>query len=92
MCQSDAQKQLQMDTFNLFVILSFRLELRRPPDVISRGRYLYADYQQIIFIIKGTTEKLFHSPQSSPKPKACRASYDAVPIRLLAYPNTPVVS
>ena len=29
-----------MHTFNLLGILSFRLELRRPHDVISRGRYL----------------------------------------------------
>ena len=70
----------------------FQVRIAAPSRCESRGRYLYADYQQIIFIIKGTTEKLFHSPQSSPKPKACRASYDAVPIRLLAYPNTPVVS
>ena len=35
--------------------------------------------------------KTFPSPQSSPKPKACRASYDAIPVRLLAHPNTPVV-
>ena len=26
-------------TFNLFIILHFRLELMRPPDVISRGRH-----------------------------------------------------
>ena len=31
-----------INTFYLFRILCFRLELRRPPDVISRGRYLYA--------------------------------------------------
>ena len=33
MCQSDAQIQLRMDTFYLFVILRFRLELRWPSDV-----------------------------------------------------------
>jgi len=33
MCQSDAQIQLRMDTFYLFVILRFRLELRWLSDV-----------------------------------------------------------
>ena len=65
--------------------------MRRPPDVNREGAIFMLTINKL-YLIKGTTEKLFHSPQSSPKPKACRASYDAVPIRLLAYPNTPVVS
>ena len=46
--------------FNLFAILCFRLELRRPPDVISGGRYSFYTFEQLLLFFKILNEVQFH--------------------------------
>ena len=56
-----------VDTFNLFGILCFRLELPAASRCDIERALSFAEYQRFIFIIKGTTdEKLFFIPLNHP--------------------------
>ena len=46
------------NTFNLFVILSFRLELRRPPDVNREGA-IFLNYNRPYQTVSQTTVGIF---------------------------------